>query len=555
MTILCPNVRLDAPASVKLSTSERTLVCGDPLTPAWSHIPLRQAAYFLQIFLNQRGYHDAVTDFREGTLTVHAGALSTVREVEVVDAPIPLHPGRYWKIYNKPLTPKALDDLDRWIKHELARRGYPCVDMQTRADPTTGLIRIDIEHAPALVFPPIQTEPIPQTQPGIEKRYYAFHPGDPYDVLDLELSARRMINDEIVLNTDFAADCHPDGTVSVKQTTVPGDPRLISAGVGFDTEELAIVEGTWKHSRIGRMASALRVNLRASYRQQTADATFNWYYAPHVVRHYLRSVLSFERQNERRYDTRTFTAVSGPAWTRDAGSLYFSYWSGLSLSRTDTVRGLGPSSSRALALEGALDVSSHDYEYYKMTPRSGFSLDLDLTRSEKHLGSDFSATRATVGSTMLWNIASLDPPVFILGLRTDASATLLGNDTHASDIPVTYRNFLGGSRNLRGFGREALPANSHGALSSLYTGLEGRLASVIPFGVEPIVFVDVGKLGGVNRSVDRSLFWSPGTGINWGSPIGTVRATVAYGLIRGPAAADLAYLSRWQFYLSYGEQF
>jgi len=104
VTVLCPNVRLDAAASVKLSASERTLVCGDPKTPAWSHIPLRQSAYFLKIFLNQRGYHDPVASFKDGTLTMHAGTISTVREVEVVGAPIPLHPERYWKIYNKPLT-------------------------------------------------------------------------------------------------------------------------------------------------------------------------------------------------------------------------------------------------------------------------------------------------------------------------------------------------------------------------------------------------------------------------------------------------------------------
>jgi translocation and assembly module TamA len=149
----------------------------------------------------------------------------------------------------------------------------------------------------------------------------------------------------------------------------------------------------------------------------------------------------------------------------------------------------------------------------------------------------------------LWNYRDFDPPLWVFGIRGSAFTTITGEDPVTSTkIPPTFLHFLGGSADIRGFGRQELPTNGVGALTSLYAGLEWRWITVFPFGMEPFLFLDAGALGMKAWRLEQPIYWSPGFGIRWPTSFGTFRTTFAHGF-----PSDVP--GHFQFYFSFGEEF
>lgn len=553
---LCPHVTLICDQTLTFTSAELALICGDGKTRAWSSIPLVQAGEFLKTFLASRGYHKGIAQIEKDHLTVQSGPISMIREVHIAGESAGIDASRFWPISGVPLTSKALDDLDAWLKRELANRGMPCAETKIEADSEKGNITISFNLLIPYTFPRIETEPIFGINGEVPRRYYSFQIGDLYNIQDLELSARRLVTDDVVLSSHFITECPKESSeIIIRQQMVTGKPRLVTFGIGFDTEEYLITEATWGNARFGPSASSLKTNARASFRKQSARATFDWYYAPVITRHFLRSVLRFERQNERRYDTRTFWGDVGPGWTWDRMDHFFEAWLGGSYRHDETVRGEGSATANSFAFAADLQALQHDFEYFAATPKSGHQTNFSWRRMRKGLGSEFSATNSIVSGTYLYNLFAFDPAIWILGLRGEAFTTQFGDDTEGDEVPVSFRNFLGGSENLRGFSRKQVPADDRGALTSAYLGAEARIAHVLPYRLQPIVFVDFGRIGMEEMKLDEPVFWSPGFGINWQSPFGTLRGTLAHGFVEHRGERDYSTMSHAQFYLSFGEQF
>jgi outer membrane translocation and assembly module TamA len=123
----------------------------------------------------------------------------------------------------------------------------------------------------------------------------------------------------------------------------------------------------------------------------------------------------------------------------------------------------------------------------------------------------------------------------------------------ATLLPPDYRTYLGGSSDLRGFSRQELPTDGEGGMSSFYLGVETRFSGVLPWNLEPLFLFDVGALGSKPVSLDMPIYWSPGFGMRFESPIGTFRGTLANGFV-GSGVHDWSG-SHWQLYLSLGEEF
>jgi outer membrane translocation and assembly module TamA len=303
------------------------------------------------------------------------------------------------------------------------------------------------------------------------------------------------------------------------------------------------------------MGSNLEVTATASYRTQEVEAAFNWYYAPIVTDHFIRTTYSYRRENERRHDTRTLSATVGPAWNADAGDVGLFLWPNVSYDHVETVRGEGDPTADFVWLNADGRAQSHEFEYYRADPRTGYELSAQASLSSKDAGSSVSARRYKIGGTKLWNLFDLSPPIWVFGVRGLAATIVPDDDDEAARLPPNFRFALGGSQNLRAFGRDALPPDDARALTIGYLGTEARLCSILPYGLQPIVFVDSGRIGTRALTFDPTLFWGPGVGLNWKSPVGTFRLTAAHGRIAGERAEELAYLQQWQVYFSYGEQF
>ncbi len=550
----CPQIDISRTLRPPLTQTEKDLLCGDQKKDAWRKIPLNQARFFMRAFLQNRGFNAPTFRIEKGTLYVDTGPLSRMKKISIRNDPIGIDASRFWQPIGEALTPSALDSIQKWVLRELAFHGYPCAHADTEADAGTGEVFVNVEAKDKWRVNKIDADSIPGMRSHLPRRYDPFLPGDFYNGMLLDLSTQRLVADDVVVASHFTPQCEIEEEKIIRQTLLPGEPRLVTFGIGFDTEEYVIGQVSWKNSRLSPEGSLLQFSALGSYHHQEASSRFYWYYLPRLTRHHLRIEAKVERDSERRYEARSVTARALPTWVLLGGDGDITLSTGISLRHLKTARGFGPESTRLLSWETDVNYVTYPFEYYALSPRTGHQITFQSAMADKALGSDINANRWSTAFTKLWNLFDWDPPQWVLGIRGEYATTRL-RDTDRSRLPTTFKQFLGGSNSLRGFGRKALPPRDQGALTKAYVGTELRGNHLLPYKLQPFIFVDAGGLGEKTQMIDPTLYWSPGVGVRWESPIGSLRSTVARGLIYGAEEELLAYLARWEFYLSLGEQF
>jgi translocation and assembly module TamA len=547
--------RFVTPDSIKWSTSEKRTLCGSAASPSWQNIPFNQAEFFFRSFLQSRGYHNPTFEKREDKLFVKPGKLTVVTRIRSFPERADLDLDKYWFSIDRPLTPQELNDIEKWFTFKLGRLGYACPKLSLTADKETGEVLTQFETGEHWTIEQVNGGSIPQVEDGTLDRYRAFEIGDPYDPVLLELSATRIKESQTVINTQYSPECSTKPAGTIRQTTLPGEPRLVSFGFGFDSENLFVAKGGWRNSRLSRSASILDVSGSLSYRQQMFLTAYDYYYLTRPSAHYLKSYLRVERNFEPNYESRSIKTLGAPAYYFDWGPTKWDMYLGPSLQWEATLRGDAPSNTRLLTLDMNLAIQSHMYEYFLANPQEGFQLNLFGSFSNKDASSDVSIAHYKANFTYLWNVLNYDPSIWVLGFRGTYVTSQPGKGTDATQLPPSFKQFLGGSEDMRGFARKNLPSTGTGALTKAYIGLELRLNNKLPWNLQPLVFYDYGRLGDNAFKLDPIVFTSPGVGLRWQSPIGTVRFSVATGMVRNDRLDAYGDRTGTQFYFSLGEQF
>ncbi len=557
---ICPALQIAGPLEPPLSEAEKRLVCGDSEpapggSTAWSLIPPAQARYHLRAFLQTRGYlHPSFVEREYGNILV-PGERSRVSRLDARGAPAELRLERKRKVVGEILTPDLLSATEKWAFQRLQAVGFPCPEVKATADPDTTAITLDVGTGQKRTFGGVLNEDVAGMEQGILRRYDAFAPSWDFDGDALNLSENRIVSQGLVQNLHYEVLCDPkkmpsDGTISVREQIIAGPPRLVSVGFGLNTEGAVVIRGNWSNNRLGPKASQLSLSVYGSSREQRADLLGRYYFLPGAARFHLRPLLQYDHRNEVYFETLTFrshftpsTSLERPKW-----GAVFNFGPTLELIRT--LRGPGVGDSHFTSLLGEALYRTHDFEYYASNPKSGLSLSGRAALSTQEVISTTSAQRLGLFSESLWNWRDLDPALWIFGIRGGAQTTLTPQRTGSGTLlPAEFLYFLGGSANLRGYGRQELP-DSDGALTVAYLNLEARLANEFPYGLEPIVFWDLGWTGKDPLSLQFPAYHSPGIGLRWSSPIGVFRTTLARGL-----TSTSAVTAHWQFFLSYGEEF
>ncbi len=550
---LCRGFVLSERLSNGLSDVEKRLVCGDTSevsNEGWRTIPLPQARFLLTNFLQDRGYlHPKFTLSDDGnTYFVDLGEVTRVNRLSVQGGPDSFSIKKKRKILGEPLTPAILEVIQKWVVHQLQTLGYACPKVTTAANPLTGEVEVHVIPGQLQDAVVVDEETIEGLVPGVLRRHDAFRLGFPYNADLLSITETRIMGLSLVQDIHFTAKCEADG-VHINQKTVAGKPSFLSVGAGINTEGIFIGKASWRNSRLGPLASWTDITLLGSAQEQRLSATMNWYYLPYPSRYSIRPLLELKHQNERAFETVLIRGQFAPTTTWDNNALGATLLIGPSLDLLRTFRGHGPTDSHYLSLEGRLDVKTHDFEFYRTNPRSGFDATLISDISDKNVFSQVTVQRYRLQAQGLWNLNDYDPPLLILGLRMGA-ATLLTSERPGLGtlLPPNYLEYLGGSADLRGFSRKVLPRDGLGALTSFFADFEIRLGRELPLGLEPFAFLDLGILGNAPLTFQRPLYWSPGMGIRWSSSMGVFRTTLAHGF-----AEDTP--GHFQFFLSYGEEF
>ncbi len=555
---LCPQIRLFAPIEPSLTPIEKRLVCGDSQSTdlknlssgdrPWAAIPVSQAIYHLRIFLEERGYHHPRFERSKafGYLEVDLGSKTFVRQVTLEDGSEQVNIHRKRDILGQPLTPDLLNDLERWVRENLKAKGYPCPLVRAEANTQLGEVILRVNKGNPSVIRRIQQEPIPGVNNAILRRFDAFQVGEPFNGDLLSLTESRVAASGIVESARFSSQCSD----VLEQTVIPGAPRLMISRIGLNTEGVILGSFSWRNARFGKLGSFLDLSAFGSARRQTVVASMNYYYDPAQVRAFLAPQMSFTHRNELQFENLETNTQFGWSITQDSGDRSWSYFVGPTLNLSKTLRGLGASELQLLSLEGRVGLKSHDFELFSERPQSGYQLEGVMDLSHRSLLSQVTAQRIRIKGEWLWNHRDFDPPLWVIGLRGNASSVLVARPKLGeSGLPADFFQYLGGSRDLRGFGRLELSESLRGGgLSSATLGIEARLSSVIPYGLDPFLFLDIGLLGTRSLTLDSPFYWSPGLGVRWASPIGAVRATAAHGF----AGLSPMHL---QFYFGLGEEF
>lgn len=567
LLILCPHISIFGDPSYStpnFSDTEKRLICGDSdqkdaIGKSWSQVPFSQARFHMNTFLQDRGYYQAKYDISNDespSMKVDLGQITYVSQVSVPFFDFDMKRKRY--VVGEPLTPRLLDQIEQWVTERLQSYGYGCPIVRSEADPFTGIVNVKIKTGQKQIVTGIRDETTGGIAAGFLDRYNAFEMGNFFNGDLLTVTERRVTNDGVLQGMHFSPLCKRDG-ITLRRIGVEGAPRLVSFGIGLNTEGLLILKSTFKNTRIGKRASSYDLTAQASAIHQEVSASVHWYHLPFPSRRYLKPVALFRHQNENPFEIGFLKTQILQGTSLDTQSVGLTLTLGPSLEWVKTLHGFGPTFTHFLSLETHATLTSHDYELQIHNPRTGFTTGITAAVNTESMLSTASAQRLNWTGEWLWNYGGYDPPFWLFGVRAGAD-TLISDERAVSStrLPPEFFRFLGGAQSLRGFGRYELPyanlsGEQPGAMTSLFTGLEFRfIETPLPLSFQPFLFNDLGWLGNSPFGLDSRLFQSPGFGLRWDSPIGAFRATLAHGIV---SPEDKKNPTHFQFYLSFGEEF
>lgn len=547
---LCDSIYLEGPEAVSFTNNERVLICGSKKVQEWNKLSESQSLFSLKTFLENRGYFDVVTRNEDGRTLVQVGAQTYVGSWDLQDEGR-LDASRFRLIQGQLLTPSLLDSVTDRVRLALENESYGCPVVKTYANAAKQSAWTKVEPVEKKTIYSVNREPVQGMDAGSLRRYDAFTLGGPFNRDNLYLTERRISAEAILQNAHFEIRCSGN-QVYLTQKNIAGPPRIFVFGVGVNTEKGPSAKVTWKHLRLGENGSNLALSLTGSFREQRFDAISDYYFSDPLNRFHLNPSLTLTHQNEKAYERYEGQLRLTPATSWDGDTFGLKAFFGPTLNIENKVSGLGKKESKFIAFNTLVQMMQHSYELHENSPQGGLEVDFSTMSTIKSGGSSFGATKVDIHSTELWNLFYLDPPAVIIGVRADLS-TVFTEETLAanSNLPSTHRLFLGGSRDLRGFSRISLP-DSAGALTAVSASGEVRFVSFLPWKLQPFVFTDFGKVGLKQMQLNDVLYWSPGVGLRWESPIGAFRSTLAKGFIsRGGSNTPAG----WNLYLSYGEEF
>jgi outer membrane translocation and assembly module TamA len=550
---LCGDRVAWAPGSehIELGKNDALLVCGDPSHAAWENVPPRQSAKFVRAYLESKGYLEPTIDIDYDTnrVTVDAGKRAVISAILAEGAPPGWSNAPLESNLGRALEKTALDQIEGDALGLLKGMGYACGTLKLEAHPD-GRIVLKLSPGTVKTFPPPHDLGDYPVSDAILSRFEPFSPGDPYDIRETILAGRR-IESEVASSATYTADCAGDDFKRLDRAASFGPRRSWEIGFGASTEEYPLSFVRWKTNRLWSSASKFQAELFGSNKRQSLSFELKYYYAKTHPRLYLRPAFLVEHRNEDQYETyeTKFALYQGRAI--DTGNWTLEPEIGFSVSRLHILDVMNPRTTLLFTPEITLGGHTHAFELYQGDPRTGYDGNLAYRYLPGSQASSTGVHRLLLQGTFLTNYRGYVEPRWVLGLRYTLGTlfTTDGTVPDSNKIPPDWFFLAGGDHDLRGFGRNTLPSPELGAASVATVGFESRWPNLISFPLEPLVFTDLGFLGEGNAKFHPDLYLSPGIGVRSPTPIGTVRGTLARGLI--PARG----VHRWQLFLSFGAEF
>lgn len=353
--------------------------------------------------------------------------------------------------------------------------------------------------------------------PELLRSYLTFRPGEPFDqslVAELRqrLSATPYFSAvEIRPRPEQGAGLE----VPVRVKLTPRPQRKWTIGAGFGTDTGPRGRGALEVRRFGRRGHRGRLETKLSGIRSAFEATYEipgGRSAPRVI------ALTTGYRDESIEDGQAQTLGAGIQLTRQEGGWRQSF--GLAFDLDDFRIGVDSGRSELLAPQiGFSYVRADD----RIVPRRGYRATFELRGARDGWLSNASYLQARVGAK---GVVSMGESWRLLG-RFEAGYT---ETEDFRNLPPSVRFFAGGDQSVRGYdfrdlGRRDREGNVIGGETLVEGSLE--LERQIYEGWGAAVFVDAGN---ALETFDGPLRTGAGFGVRWRSPIGMIRADLAWAL-------------------------
>ena len=353
--------------------------------------------------------------------------------------------------------------------------------------------------------------------PKLLEGYVTFKRGEPLDVNKV-LELQNGLSDspywsrvEVVTRQDQAQGLE----VPIDVDLVPSKTMRFSGGLGYGTDTGARASGAWELRRLNRHGHRGEAEVKASQIDQSLKLSYM------IPGAYPRTdVLSFNAAYHRE-DTNTSlseTGLIGSQLTQSRGPWREAF--SLNYQRENFTVGLDKGISNLLVPGASLERVEADDRIFAT---HGYRVRLAFQGAEASLLSDASFLQGDLEGKVIRTLGERNR---LIG-RGEVGYTATSD---FRELPPTFRFFAGGDRSVRGFGFQSLgrkdeAGNVIGGESLLVASLEYELWFLPKWGAA--VFYDTGN---ASESFGGVLARGAGVGARWRSPIGPIRADVAWAL-------------------------
>ena len=545
-------------SSSPFNSNDKKLICGTD-TPGWKNVPLNQAMYQIGSILEDKGHYQWEYNQKEDQIIVDPGKLFDLQKIEYINAPDAFFEETFIGVDDDTISSSLLDKIKSWSLQRMQAIGYPCPNIDLRASYKENKVIVDITPGTKRYIHHINREEKEGLRSNSLSRYDAIQSGDLYNRDFLSLTTRRMYADRVVNYAYFETQCNQNEKneddneeFSVDQNIILDKPNSVVLAAGASSEEFPLFKAKYQRSRLDKNASTLSTQLYLSSVIQSFSTDFRLYLFNDLPRLYFNPNFEIKRQDEDAYESIFQKYQMAMAYSFDSSSFQINTKLAPTYNVEKNFESEETSNVNYLSLDGNITITDHYYEYYRISPRTGYQLNFSWSSQQKGLGSDFSGNQYRINGKYLFNIGFLDPPILVLGARFDIATV----DVDSLDLtPQRMRLYLGGNQDIRGFNRKSINNFNRGFLTTAYIGFESRLVSVLPFNLQPYLLFDIAKVGKKSFALSKALLYSPGIGLRWEGPIGNFRVSLAKGKIENKDSSITSEQEGLTLFFSYGQEF
>ncbi|HLI10667.1 MAG TPA: BamA/TamA family outer membrane protein [Alphaproteobacteria bacterium] len=406
-----------------------------------------------------------------------------------------------------------------------------------------------IDAGPKVRFGPARIEGLSRTDPAYAERRIKWRRGAVYDAREVAKTNKALLDTGLfsTVRIDPATAPNAAGEVPMTITLTERVRHSVGAGLDYDTSEGFGANAMWEYRNIFGAGESLGLSTELAQQRLAGLARFR---KPDFLATDQDLVIEAELADEMPdpYEARRirlFTGLDRHFTPELSGGV------GLQGEKANVTQNALFDAVPAhvqYALLGVPIFARRDTTDDLLNPTRGNRESVTVTPYTHLSGPDLNFV-ALQGKASGYQKLAADDRLVAAGFVTLGS--ILGESVE--DLPADKRLYAGGGGSVRGYGyQRAGPLASNnlpiGGVSSLVLGAELRIKVTETIGVVP--FFDAGNVYRTSLpDPGKGLFYGPGIGARYYTPIGPVRLDVAFPLHKRPSDGS------FQVYISIGQAF